>query len=396
MAIYHLHHSKIGKSTHKEGTAGAHFKYITRSKACSEVVVNGMPEDKGHVWLKEQEAIDRKNARVCDKLTIALPIELNHRQNVELAQDFIEEITKDKVPYAVAIHDQGKDEGNPHAHIIIRDREIGSGKRYLLTSERSSTERFREQWGRIANKHLERASTGLKIDHRTLEEQGIEQIPQIHVGPENNTEHREYRQEVNNAIRECRQVLSRSTSRFSGQDREDYKATTGGNGEIKQTDGYNRQARGSNKHAGEQERGLEGDCVKTQQMELQEVVLDDFNRVHNLMSGYCSRSKRFSKRFRRGGSNIRNAYLKSMKECQERLQQVSTYASEQLQQVSTYASEQSQKLNKSLTRIASYMYEKKTKLRSSSKRTQEKHPELERELNRERRRIKTKTFELTR
>ena len=35
-------------------------------------------------WLDEQEQGDRKNARVIDKVVVALPIELTHEQNLGL------------------------------------------------------------------------------------------------------------------------------------------------------------------------------------------------------------------------------------------------------------------------------------------------------------------------
>jgi hypothetical protein len=40
-------------------------------------------------WLDEQEEGDRKNARVIDKLMLALPIELDAQARVELVQSFV-------------------------------------------------------------------------------------------------------------------------------------------------------------------------------------------------------------------------------------------------------------------------------------------------------------------
>ena len=38
MAIYHLTHRTVGRSTHAAGTAGAHIGYITRTSACRAVI----------------------------------------------------------------------------------------------------------------------------------------------------------------------------------------------------------------------------------------------------------------------------------------------------------------------------------------------------------------------
>ena len=79
MAIFHLTHRTVGRSTHAAGTAGAHISYITRSSACRAVITEHIPTaepgSKGgaaRAWLDGQEDADRKNARVIDKLEIAL------------------------------------------------------------------------------------------------------------------------------------------------------------------------------------------------------------------------------------------------------------------------------------------------------------------------------------
>src|SRR5208282_4714147 len=86
---------------------------------------------------------------------------------------------------------------NPHAHIIFRDRDIETGRRFLYTSagprqraelaakgvETWSTRDFREEWGSQMNHALERAGHEARVDHRSLNEQGIDRTPQIHIGP---------------------------------------------------------------------------------------------------------------------------------------------------------------------------------------------------------------------
>src|SRR5438067_503954 len=121
MAIFSLNHSFIGRSTHPAGAAGGHVRYITRSEACTVILGERMPLDgKVYAWLDEQEKSDRKNARVVDRLIVALPSELSRDQNIELLHDFGERMTQGRVPWMAAIHGGPGDADNPHAHIIFR------------------------------------------------------------------------------------------------------------------------------------------------------------------------------------------------------------------------------------------------------------------------------------
>ena len=138
MAIYHLKHASVGRSTHAAGTAGAHVSYITRTGACREVIGADMPVPaagerggEARAWLDRQEEADRKNARVIDKVTIALPRELDAVQRVELVRAFAAEVTQGRVAWLAAVHDQGKDADNPHAHVVLRDRDLQTGKMAL-------------------------------------------------------------------------------------------------------------------------------------------------------------------------------------------------------------------------------------------------------------------------
>lgn len=199
MAIYSLNHKCIGKSTQdKAFTAVAHIRYITRDSACRIVLGDKMPTDpkEAQKWFKSEEKSSRKNARVCDKVMIALPLELNAKQRVELVKDFAGRVTSSRVPWIAAIHDKNKDKSNPHCHLVFRDRDMSTGKRALhmsagkserqLLKERGidamTTDRLRVIWEHTTNEALARAGHKVKIDHRTLERQGIRREPTIHEG----------------------------------------------------------------------------------------------------------------------------------------------------------------------------------------------------------------------
>jgi hypothetical protein len=186
VAIYSLHHSHVGKATQAQaGTAGAHVHYITRTSAVRLVMGEHMPTDRhqARAWLDEREATDRKNGRVIDKLMVALPVELDAAQRADLVRDFAQQIGGGRVAWMAGIHDRGEDAHNPHAHIVIRDKDHDTGKRVFGTSEKGSTDRLREIWEDVANRALERAGIEARIDRRSLAEQGIDREAGLHVGP---------------------------------------------------------------------------------------------------------------------------------------------------------------------------------------------------------------------
>ena len=197
MAIYSCNIRSIGRTTHAAGTAGAHLRYIGRERAASEVMAHHMPEDpqKARTWMDGHERDARKNARLCDKIRLALPRELDEAQRAQLVQDYMGDLTQARVPWYAAIHQTGKDAHNPHAHIVVVDRDIETGKRVLALSDStrdrqkknlpgpSAVEWVRERWEHHANAALERGGHEARIDRRTLEAQGIDRTPQIHIGP---------------------------------------------------------------------------------------------------------------------------------------------------------------------------------------------------------------------
>lgn len=208
MAIFSLRLTPIGKTTQKKPfTAAAHVRYITRKEAMTISMAERMPEAGSRAirWLKAQETADRKNARVVDKMIIALPRELDAGQQAQLIHGFAETLTEGKASWFAAIHAKGKDRDNPHCHLIVRDRDIVTGRRVVMFSagakeikqraangEKSPTtlRMIRELWERFANAALEAAGRPERIDRRTLREQGIGREAQVHEGPNIRAMHR--------------------------------------------------------------------------------------------------------------------------------------------------------------------------------------------------------------
>jgi hypothetical protein len=196
MAIYSCNLASVGKTTHASGTSGAHLRYIARPEAEPVILAEHIPSEPqaARTWMDRAEDSDRKNARLIDKVRIALPRELTKDQRLELVRDFAAELTQGRVPWFAAIHQEGKDASNPHLHLVIRDRDIETGKRVLRLSdsardrekaglEPKAVEWVRERWEATCNRALERAGHDARIDRRSLEAQGIDREPTIHIGP---------------------------------------------------------------------------------------------------------------------------------------------------------------------------------------------------------------------
>ena len=97
-----------------------------------------MPDDPDQArnWMDRAERASRKNARLLDKIRIALPRELNEAERAQLVRDFMDDLTGDaRVPWFAGIHQTGTDAHNPHVHIAVHDREVESGKRLLRLSD---------------------------------------------------------------------------------------------------------------------------------------------------------------------------------------------------------------------------------------------------------------------
>ncbi len=197
MAIYSCNLKSIGRTTHDAGTAGAHIRYISRPEAEPHILSRHMPGDAvaARTWMDNQERLSRKNARVIDKLRIALPRELTDSQRAALVAGFMEGLTGGKIAWFAAMHQSGKDAHNPHVHIAIHDRDHETGRRVLRLSDSArdrvkaglpgpkAVEWVRERWEASANAALKAAGHDVRINRKTLDAQGIDRAPTIHEGP---------------------------------------------------------------------------------------------------------------------------------------------------------------------------------------------------------------------
>ncbi len=87
------------------------------------------------------------NARIADKLMIALPVELNQEQRYELVRSFMHQLGHGRIAWCAAHHDSGQDAHNPHAHIVFKDADIDTGRKVVGTTTSSRDVREAKEHG---------------------------------------------------------------------------------------------------------------------------------------------------------------------------------------------------------------------------------------------------------
>ena len=249
MAIYHLSTKPVARGVGRSATAAAAYRSAeivedhttgqvfdyTRKRGVehSEIVLPAecaksdinWARDRSELWNAAEKAEKRIDARVAREYELALPHELSKAQRVALVRAFASEIAN---KYGVAVdfaihkaHREG-DERNSHAHVLTTTRsitatglgaktdiELGDRDRAKKGLGRAAEEikSIRARWAELTNEHLKEAQLDVRVDHRSLRDQGIEREPTVHVGPAvSGMERRGIETEVGNRIREEQRI----------------------------------------------------------------------------------------------------------------------------------------------------------------------------------------------
>ena len=168
--------------------------------------------DRSTLWNSVEKIEKAKNSQLAREIEIALPVELDKEQQIQLVREYVEEnFVSVGMCADFAIHN--KQDGNPHAHIMLTMRPLEqsgewgakSKKEYLLDKDgqriklkngtfksrkvdtvdwnsQEKAEVWRQAWAEIANRYLASQDRPERIDHRSYKRQGIEQIPTVHMG----------------------------------------------------------------------------------------------------------------------------------------------------------------------------------------------------------------------
>jgi Ti-type conjugative transfer relaxase TraA len=209
MAIYHLSVKVISRSTGASAlAAGAyrcggrlyderlnrHHDFTKKENVIhSEVMLpDGAPEawrDRETLWNRVELGEKRKDAQLAREVEFAIPREMTQAQGIELARDFVaQEFVSRGMVADLNVHwDKGLDgEMKPHAHVMLTMREIEGqdfGAKVREWNATSLVEHWREAWAECVNERLAELDLDVRIDHRSLEAQGIDLEPQSKIGP---------------------------------------------------------------------------------------------------------------------------------------------------------------------------------------------------------------------
>jgi len=208
MAIYHLHVKVIGRKAGSSAVASAAYRSASRMRderldrvqdfsskrgvVHSEVLLpDGAPEqwsDRERLW-NDVEAFEvRKDAQLAREVEFAIPREMTQAQGIELARDFAQSEFVDQGMIAdLNVHwDIGEDGmPKPHAHVMLTMRSVdenGFGPKVRDWNRTEMVERWRERWAEHVNERLAELDIDARIDHRSLEAQGIGLEPQSQIG----------------------------------------------------------------------------------------------------------------------------------------------------------------------------------------------------------------------
>ena len=168
--------------------------------------------DRSTLWNSVELSEKSNNAQLAREVEIALPVELSREEQTRLVREYCSSQFVSKGMIAdFNLHDTGG--GNPHAHILLTMRPLDekgawlpkSKKEYVIDengekirlpsgryktrkvdlvdwNHRENAEVWRRAWADLANEYLEKNNRPERIDHRSYERQGIDQIPTVHVG----------------------------------------------------------------------------------------------------------------------------------------------------------------------------------------------------------------------
>lgn len=204
MAIYHCSVKMVSRSTGRSSVAAAAYRSgeklyneregiehdFTRKRGIehSEILLpENAPaayQDRETLWNAVEFSEKRKDAQTAREIEIALPVELNRVEQIDLVREYAKESFTDRGMCAdICIHDKG--DGNPHAHIMLTTREVtpeGFAGKCREWNDKKYVENWRQEWAAACNRQFEKKNIPERLDHRSFERQGKEQLPTIHLG----------------------------------------------------------------------------------------------------------------------------------------------------------------------------------------------------------------------
>jgi hypothetical protein len=196
---------RAGERIRDERTSEVYDHSDRRDVAYKEIILPaelaGRPDmawtqDRSTLWNAAEHAGLRRNSRLARECLVLLPPELTAAQRTKLVRTFAGELAdKYRCAIDICIHEPrpGADPRNHHAHLLMTTREVtpdgfaartaleisGRGRRLAGLAGSSLQEYLllRERWAEVTNDALRDAGLTARVDHRSLERQGIDREP---------------------------------------------------------------------------------------------------------------------------------------------------------------------------------------------------------------------------
>src|SRR5580704_19682562 len=207
MAIYRLEakiisrgngHSAVAAAAYRTGTkirderADKIHDYSSRTKGVVGSVIlrpENSPEwtaKTATLWNAVEQGEKRKDAQLSREFILAVPKELSSKEQFQLSVEWAQaELVSKGMVAEVSLHNP-KSRTNPHVHILCTMRTLDgdkfSAKKPREWNDKDLLIHWRESWAGAVNGALEKAGRDERVDHRSLKDRGIDQIPEPKIG----------------------------------------------------------------------------------------------------------------------------------------------------------------------------------------------------------------------
>ena len=207
MAIYHCSVKTISRSNGRSAVSSAAYRsgeklyderldknFYYPGKSSDIMYKEIMHPSNSPSWVSDREALwnnvelaeKRCDSQLAREIEISLPKEFNDAQNIALVREYIQkEFVSRGMIADICLHygreDREPDNYNPHAHVMLTMREVSSSGFGLKNTEwnrRELLQVWRESFAELTNLHLSKNDFEIKVDHRSLADQGIKLLPQ--------------------------------------------------------------------------------------------------------------------------------------------------------------------------------------------------------------------------
>ena len=195
--LYSEHYGQVSDYTRKGGVM--HTEILLPPHAPREYT------DRQTLWNAVEDAERNKNAQLAYSFDIALQNEFTLDENIAIARQFLlDNFVSHGMIADFAVHQPDKKDcgiPNPHFHVLCPIRPLnpdgtwGAKQRRVYREDGKfdavpttdwgkpeTLEAWREAWAVLCNAKFEEMGLPDRIDHRSYERQGVEQIPTVHEG----------------------------------------------------------------------------------------------------------------------------------------------------------------------------------------------------------------------